>query len=136
MKFQIKNSITDQSYNIHERTIAFLNDSGFRIVKNTQQNISFDDEKDTPWRMRSNMRYYKLTDGKFDFAEDKNNKTLSLVYSVDIAFEVTFFLISLFCGIAIDHIYLIAPLVILLSLLAKLYFFKSSGKSMMKSILG
>jgi hypothetical protein len=104
-------------------------------VQNAQQHISFDDEIDTKWKPRSNLRYYKLTEGKFDFTLDKSINTLRLVYDLDMTFEMLFFLISLFCGICVDHIYLLASLFIILSLLAKFYFLRNEGEDMMKSIL-
>lgn len=106
IKFQIKKQIISQRKDTHERILAFLNDSDYRIVQNTQQNISFDDEKEFQWKFKSNLRYYKLTDGKFDFTVNESANILSLRYNMDISFEMFFFTISLFCGIYVDHIYL------------------------------
>lgn len=136
IKFQIKKQIISQRKDTHERILAFLNDSDYRIVQNTQQNISFDDEKESQWKFKSNLRYYKLTDGKFDFTVNESANILSLRYNMDISFEMLFFTISLFCGIYVDHIYLFASLFIISSLLVKFYFLRSEGGDMMNNILG
>lgn len=104
---------------ISEKTVGYLKEKDYNIIKQSAAAILFDDQL-TSWKLVSNFSYYsKMDEGRFDLTEQNDQTEVCLIYSLSITFELIQLLLIIFASIYMGYEVLFLAVIFILNFIFK-----------------
>lgn len=98
LKFKTHKLVEFNADAVYDKTIRYLKEKNYNVVKQTATTISFNDQI-VSWKLVPNYTYYsKINEGQFDLTRQNGQTNICLTYHLSITFELIQLLIIIFAS--------------------------------------
>jgi hypothetical protein len=135
-KFQIQQTTNLSSKQVLDRTHSLLFENGYRIIKRTDNAISFDNGS-TGLRWVSRYEdHLRLNKGTFEFIIDSDRPIIKFTYFISYITELVFLILITIFAIGADYWFFLGILPFAIQFAFKLNTIKGRAKKMLLNVSG